>query len=224
MVRTGWAFIARQLTRRDLNAFKDYLKLVEGHLAELLSVKDEKLQDEFKALSGEKFSPEEKIDWSIYSQDELWTYEAIYPRLLRNSLFLAVYAYFEHELVVLCQQVGRRLGSSSSWRDYSRNNGKSALLDRAKKYLKDESKLDLKFNGRVWSDIRKIEKIRHHLIHMDGEIDDRHSLWSYLSSKGLIANQIQISLTGQFCEDVISIVEEFLIILQNSVHKGLAKS
>jgi len=134
-----------------------------------------------------------------------------YPYLLRNSLFISIYSLLEDALVKLCNFYKQQ---KSVQTDINYYNG--AIIDRAKKFIKDE--MDLSIPQKQWKQITQYRQIRNSIVHSNGYIFKNDNASKVISSINVLKdsgiglkNQSVIELNKNACLNFIAVVETLLL-------------
>jgi hypothetical protein len=150
--------------RIDLDNMREY----SGELSELI----EGTKDAFSKKVDERaesMSVESRDGWYDWNADRHWRLRDVFPSLLHNSLFIAIYSYLESTLGNLARKMER-----SNPQDVAMEDIEESVIDRYRKYLKEVQGIDFPDQSREWQRIRTYQKIRNFIVHNGGRVDDCH--------------------------------------------------
>ena len=192
-----------------LDDLERYLEITEEYL--------QKAKTDFETWFNEKskgFTQEERDVFGENHTDTYWEYTEMFPRILHNSFFVSIYSCFEYEMSLICKWLKEERQLTQSMSEL-----KGSTLDQFKKYCNRHAGLNIPFNDQLWEKIKYYSYIRHCIVHNKGIIsgsryedklcnEDKHK---NIISRDAFGKEIaEIAITGQFCKEVISSMEEFL--------------
>jgi hypothetical protein len=161
-------------------------------------------------ISGMAFAPE---------FSGLSDYDHSFPRILRQSLFLALYADCEMYLNYQCYELQRIKEFSLSLKDLS-----GSGIIRARNYLTKVAQINFP-NGKEWQEIQTYGKLRNCFAHNDGELtnlseSEAKFLKEYALNNPYLevkeASVTYIEIKKGFCEEALKIFDAFTVQLINS--------
>ena len=208
-----------------VESFRPYRELITFTEKEFAN-RDEVLRRKFDPTVHE-FDDASMASIDHFLESELWE-NFNSKRIMMGSVFVAIFAWFEYQLLERSRQARLRIDPSSDeihpWN-----------------YSMDSAKVDLKRLGvtpptgsKDWDSARNLEKIRHLLVHYDGlvEYDEKDHLSRYVRDKGLMDlselpltdvngslshdSTIQLTLTANFCDDACRILTRLLIAVSDA--------
>lgn len=187
--------------RLRVSGLEDYL----SYLKEIEKVINK--NRDFVKQGAEEFSEEEQEDyWDSYL-DEYDKYDSIFPGILRESIFISLFSYFEHQLMDFCED-----------KEKLKSIGGTSGLEKAKGYLSKHLGYSDLFRGKEWGKIMKYNKVRNCLVHAGGKVslmkDERvqEDVKKFIKeTKGIeIDDNKKIELDSIFCEDFVKVTFKFL--------------
>lgn len=116
-------------------------------------------------------SQDEKDQFYAWYSEDHWKVRDSFPRILRNSLFTAVYSELEDMLKLICHTLAREKGcivSVYEWR--------GGVLDKIESCLKKDLGIRWSPTPSLWNKIVKIRSIRNTIVHKGG--------WLHSTQKG----------------------------------------
>ena len=218
--------MATQVTA--LGIFEDYLNTVENFLAGQADAIQNRRQKYLEIEHGISSSDLEKMsdlellllnfgsDLAYRSEySGLSDYNEYFPRILRQSVFISLYAYCENLLNQKCYELQSAKKLPLSLKDLSGNG-----MTRARNYLSKVAQVEFP-NGKEWQEIRIYGKLRNCLVHNSGEISglsevDAKFLRNYASTHLCLEVQefppiTVIEINKGFCEEVIQVLDKFQV-------------
>ncbi len=134
-----------------------------------------------------------------------------YPTILRNSLFISIFSFFENELNQLCNLYKIFFNSTISLEDIS---GKGIV--KAKKYLEKVVGLNLDSLNTEWSILANYKKIRNSLVHNDGKFKSLDELSKILDNVPEIekSEDLFIYIKAKFLNNFLLLIEKYLRIIR----------
>jgi hypothetical protein len=191
--------------RIDLDNMREY----SGELSELIEgTKDafsKKVDERAKSMPAEL-----RNGWYDWNADRYWMLRDVFPSLLHNSLFIAIYSYLESTLGNLARKMER-----SNPQDVAMEDIQQSVIDRYRKYLKKFQGIDFPDQSREWGRIRAYQKIRNVIVHNGGRVDDSHKhakcIRNFIGQNSdlVLIDQDQVYVTRQGNLDFIDILEVF---------------
>jgi hypothetical protein len=178
------------LDEAEANLEKQKLKLIE-----MSKELDDEEQDEF-------------WDWYI---DDYYTYSELYPSILKTSVFISIYSFFEYQLLKQC--TNKEILSSI----------KDKGIDKGKEYFKKVFGIHSPFQSENWKFIKDCNKIRNVIVHNGGNMDTildenkQQEIRNIISRvPGLnISKHGNILIENEFCKRFYEAVRDLLIDLYN---------
>ena len=186
----------------EFDVHRDLLGLLDPQLNSLLRERKEVLEE---VMNSTEEAVEAELAGLLYDEEERGEQ---FKGILFNSFFLASFALFEHKLQTICRRAQAAMGSPFSVDDL----GRSAVLDRSKKYL---TKLGVDFPAQDsdWKEIRNYADIRNRLMHEGGNLPKNGNLTAYAVSRQIVSewNERELVLTRSFCEEAVNNLEGFAL-------------
>lgn len=129
------------------------------------------LKKQIKAYDELDYEDEDEEDgiestW-LYFLGDKHTYSIQFPNILRSSLLISVYSFFESQLTRLCKELQMKMNLSVK---YSSINGKG--IEKAKVYLSDVVKIDFPTDSQAWHRIKDYQNIRNCFAHSEGILNE----------------------------------------------------
>lgn len=225
-VKLGFQALKRDMFFERFRPYQELITLTEKEF----SKKEEVLRGKCDPTVQE-FDDASTISIDQFLESELWE-NFNSKRILMGSVFVAIFAWFEFQLLERSRQARLRIDPSCNeinpWN-----------------YSLDSSKEDLKRLGvtpptgsKDWGIAKKLEKIRHLLVHYDGliEYDEKDNLSSYARDTGLLdplelpptaaqsqESAIQLTLTADFCHDACRTLARLSIAVSDACDAAPAK-
>ena len=197
--------------RHKIKYFKGYL----GDMEKNLKDNEFKLEEEFQEV--DTYDHEQYL---IDQAEELREYYNIFY----SSFIITVYSYFEYKLNKFCKIAENRSDSRVKLGDIKGNG-----IGKSRRYLDKVHHFQLPSDN-IWEDITNIRKIRNHLAHQSGEVENpKPNLKRYIKKidgiklvEGFGSKEIKIE--KEYCNFVIKIIEEYLIKLAENNFGNFSKS
>ena len=202
------------LNIQDFDYFKAYLRLDE--LKEYLGITEKylrKAKTDFEAWTDKQLKelpPEQHQEFYDVYQEDYWRHEEKFPRILRNSFLVSALSLLEYEMNVICRRLKKEKQRRISWRDL-----RFDVLEQFKEYC-NLAGLSLPYDDPTWQEINNYYMVRNCIVHNSGLIKGakrEQELRDYISRKNIISQDTieqEITLTGQFCEEGINTMQDFL--------------
>jgi len=152
-----------------------------------------------------------KVDYIglLLGNEDFYKIVSEFPKILRESFFITLYAFFENTLTVLCEKKREKRNYSLEISDI-RDKGIFA----AKTYIEKVANFPFPEQSSYWKDICVYNKIRNCIVHRGGQIADRDKkLIEKFTKRKLSIDLIlekDISLSEGFCLKLVNIMEDFL--------------
>ena len=200
------------LRSHRMDELKQYLEVTETYLA--------KAGRDFEAsiyARANKLPEEERNEFLDFNLDDIWQHQEIFPRILRNSLFLAIISLLEFEIGDLCRTLKKSKDIRINLSDL-----KGDILEQVKIYLNNARLEHVSLNP-FWQDINNYYLVRNCIAHNHGVIKGagkEQALRDYLGKKGIISKDTiieEVALTSQFCNEVVEKIQNFLVELSKIV-------
>jgi len=152
-----------------------------------------------------------KVDYIglLLGNEHFYKIVSEFSKILRESFFITLYAFFENTLTVLCEIIRAKRNYSIEISDI-RDKGIFA----AKTYIEKVANFPFPEQSSYWKDICVYNKIRNCIVHRGGQIADRDKkLIEKFTKRKLSIDLIlekDISLSEGFCLKFVNIMEDFL--------------
>lgn len=147
----------------ELDSLKEFLSSIDEQETFLSKVRWNELLEEIKLKSLEGNDDE----WNIASQKYHYLTEHVYPKALRGSYIVSLWATFESSLTEIAKFIQTRKRIELKLSDIRGNN----ILDQSKKYFAHILNFDLMISDESWQKIEEIYLIRNCFAHTNGRID-----------------------------------------------------
>ncbi|MCR8966168.1 hypothetical protein O0550_23785 [Brevibacillus halotolerans] len=171
----------------ELNSLEEYIENVELFI-------------ESRSEDLEPVTTEGYFHWNIK-----------FPTILRATVFLSCYAYFEHQLVTMCKDFERQEDILVKYNDLTGQG-----IEKAAKYLKKVCNIEFPDQSPEWNRIKKYNLIRNCFAHNLGILEgmkNENKIIEALSSFDSVDYDsfhfITIS-SGDFCKETIADIRNFL--------------
>jgi|SRR5699024_4451714 len=161
---------------------------------------------------------EQEVESFVELQDR---YKNDFPEIMRSSLLISVYSFFEQKLVSQCKPIKNGL-SISDIRGGS-------VIDRAKKYLEKLMEVDFPANNEHWKFLREVSLIRNCIVHNGGFVEQSSNRIRNIINdmENIHINEYdKIIIEKGFVEEMIDHVDAFLfeLIVQAKVRKEISRN
>lgn len=155
--------------------FDEYQEKMEEFLTKSSLRKAKQISD-YETIDKEaEKAGEYQREYAMFLQDSLieqWLdFSKMYPHYFRVSLLTFVTSFIESELYAICKDHYTKNQTGKPVTDIKAN----SVLDKLKKYLSGEAKIDFNKLNPEWSTIRTFWKIRNLFVHANGHISDKHN-------------------------------------------------
>ncbi|MFE3898339.1 MULTISPECIES: hypothetical protein [unclassified Priestia] len=201
-----------------LSHFETYAKDMEEYIfKKSLSIYDEENTDEDEYENEYEDELEEDEDYrefdngTMYFLSDRHRYSIQFPNILRSSLLISVYAFFENQLTRLCKEIQIKKQLPVKFKSI---NGKG--IERAKTYLSDVVQLNFPSDSKEWNLISDYQNIRNCFAHSEGIVtkDDNKVMKSVQKLKALGVNGDDflgksIYLHKEFIFNFIKVINSF---------------
>jgi hypothetical protein len=203
---------------------KEYEKLQLDEMCEYLGTVRTAMDKEFERFcrrvkrSSSKMSPDDAAEFEEWHADTAFALSQRFPRLVRQTAFVATYSFLECELVNYCEHIRTAKGFKKSVDDMH-----GLGIHAARAYLTSQSKIRLPKKDPDWKRILRLGEIRNAIVHNLGQVDVRETkdkkkdaktkeLRNFLRATPTIATEglDRVVLSEQFCLDAIETVRAFL--------------
>ena len=157
------------------------------------------------------------LEYYHYRIGSMHKFYSSFPNILRSSLLIAVYSFFETSLVNLCKELNNTKKYSVRYNSIA---GKG--IEKVKLYLTEVVEIDFPSGSIEWSKINDYRLIRNCFAHGQGKVtDDNRSLISAikrLDSVRVTGDVIfgrYIELEKEFINNFIEVIELFWSKIEN---------
>lgn len=196
--------------------FQVWIDLNLRNLRELTDTVEELLENKtknFKSWVGKeasKISQEKQEEFYELYIDEYHQLSKIFPNILRSSLFIMHYAFFESQLSNLCKSLQKQFSYPIKLTELR---GKG--IDRAKDYMKKIGKI-INFPDQTpaWNNIKRYEDIRNFVMHKASKLDESKQVKkveTFINAKSSIDLDPlkNIQFAKSFCPEVNNTLQSF---------------
>lgn len=192
-----------------LGTYREFLEMVEPPLEKNLQDWKDVVDSEAQQIRDE----DSRAEFYEFFSDE-YAHREEFRSILLHSFFVGSYAYFEHQLLRVCQRARNHSSNPFSVEDLKGNN----FANSAKTYLE---KLGLAFpaSGIEWHDALRCRTIRNKLMHEGGSLPTTGDIADYARRKKIAVegeSSIRIELTRSFCDEALGVFERFLVKLNQA--------
>lgn len=202
--KTGNQAVYEILVRTQLGNFLSLFEQMEENIEKksrnFNNVVDsfiEKYQDEQKS-EHEEIEFERAVDGLV---DEMIPYTSYYPDILRKSLLLSIWAFYEHQLIGFCRKKEPTI-------IFKKN-----ILDNARKYIKSEMKIDFPDQGKDWIFLKHVRDIRNNIVHEGAYVEENSKLENVIKNhlKDInLSEDSAIVIESQFIPELVRVVDNHL--------------
>ncbi len=207
-MKRGKELIYDILVLNPLSNFSEYATYIEKNL-EQEAKKYEKQLAEFDHEEVTEEWEKEFEDMVESVLDDMTPFTHYFPEIMRSSLLISVYAFFEEKLISTCK------GEKNSLQ-FSNIRGNSTI-ERAQIYIEKVMKIDFPSNNKHWKFLRNVNKIRNCFVHNGGKInkDKSERLNNIIEDMDNIHvnERGKIVIEKDFIEGMIMHVDSFLSML-----------
>ncbi|AQX56034.1 hypothetical protein [Priestia flexa] len=209
------------IIRSRLIDFKTYVGNIEENFEnqakQVEEVLDQYRQEEVDEEWEREFEQETDTFLELHGN-----YKNDFPEIMRSSMLISVYSFFESELVRECKPTKNGLALS----DISGG----SVIEKAKKFLEKVKEVDFPANNEHWKFMREVTLIRNCFVHSGGSIN-RDSKKNKLQNIIDDMKNIHVSPFGKiviekgFVEEMIDHVDAFLfeLLVQTKVNQEVSK-
>ncbi|GGJ77960.1 hypothetical protein [Virgibacillus salexigens] len=195
---SNWHDLTISFFQSEIEAFIEYEEYIESNFKRKLDYFDK----EYK-----KVSEELKEAFIDHYMDDIILYRDEFPSILRESLLMSIYSFFENKLTELCDQEKMKEFAGS-------------YIKKASTYIKREMKIDFPDEGKEWIYINNINEIRNCLVHYGGEtsrIDNKEELKKLHNAISKVDHvsigrspDKRIKLEEGVCKDLLTAIESII--------------
>jgi len=146
-----------------VDSLEAYAESAKAHLAVKLA--------EFEATveaAAKSIDPNYRDEYYEHHSDEYWELTTSFPRLLRQSVFLSLYGWSEHELTSVCKQIQKQEELRVSLSDLRGDGIQGAFA-----YLKKVVGVDFATDDRRWEYTVAYNRLRNAVAHQNGGVSDQ---------------------------------------------------
>jgi|SRR3990170_4827111 len=119
--------------------------------------------------------------------EEWWNVSEVFPHLHRSAILLSIFAFFEHNLNVVCDSLAQEHGKRLRVIDLS---GRG--LQRAKTYMSKEIGLSFPSTTESWQELAQLHALRNVIAHRDGMLKtDDEPLKEYIAKSRYISVDLE---------------------------------
>ncbi|PNQ79325.1 hypothetical protein [Paenibacillus sp. F4] len=190
---------------KELNNFKMYCKLTENQL--------ENLKHELKKNNVRE---ENFLNWLLLNNK----YSDEFPQILRNSLLVSLYAFFENQLALICDYYKQQKNIVISVADL-----KGAGIERAKNYMKKVIQSNFPETTDEWKTIKNCALVRNCIVHCGGDVElfsrtiDLRKSINRLGKSIFETERNKIYICKEFISEIIIAMEKILTDLHIDLKK-----
>ncbi len=178
----------------EIQMIGEYAGAVESSIKKEFEKKALKLVENI-----DKVSEEERELLEVHHEQIVWKFRGMFPRILRNSVFLACYSFLESKLNELCRNIG-------SHTHIKLNDLAGSGVIRANNYLSKVIQIP-KVNALLWKRIIVYNKIRNKIAHSEGRLSndgDSKAIRAFCKKRDSFKiNYSRIELLETFVPDVL---------------------
>ncbi len=106
-------------------------------------------------------NPENSIDIADNYAIEFFQFGETYPAILKSSLLITAYSFFESKLKKICEEIQQRENIKLKVTDINGRN----YIEKARKYLEKVIGVNLKDLNNEWNEIIKFQRVRNLITH-----------------------------------------------------------
>lgn len=161
---------------------------------------------------------EDHSDISETLEREILDYESVFPSIHRESCFLSLYSFLEHELNSFCIKAAKELGCTKELKEDKKNNG----VFRALKYTHDELHFRLAGAQQAESFLRGANVLRNLLAHNGGRLKTNRdeAITLVEQSKNLCgAPGEKVSMGAGFLAEFVGAIRQLFDEIQNDIQR-----
>ncbi|WP_339249087.1 hypothetical protein [Paenibacillus sp. FSL P2-0136] len=186
-----------------LQEIRLYAKLVEEHLEEQIHLVnqryaiDSSMEDTWESIFDGRF-------------EEIHKYSGL-PGILRNSLLVSIFSYFENQLVLLIKSIQINNNIELNLSDL-RGTG----VEKTQIYLRKICGVDISFDSKNWQYVKNAIQIRNCIVHNGGDIEEYSKKTELRRIIGKLENVFEggnyiIVVNNKFCFEIIDVMELILL-------------
>jgi hypothetical protein len=151
-----------------LRHFKIYANDMEEYLLSKQTMVDSEDEEDL-FINEEEEENDVGAGWTHFISDR-YTFLVQYPDILRSSLLISVYSFFENLLTKLCREIQVKMKLSVKYNSIA---GKG--IEKAKTYLTEVVGIDFPSNTMEWKQINDYKNIRNCFAHSEGVVKESDS-------------------------------------------------
>ncbi|MEC1780060.1 hypothetical protein [Schinkia azotoformans] len=205
----SWFQLNTQIRCEEFNNFAE-------NIESFLTNKVSEIEADFEKRASQLTKDEQSEFFEMMFEEEYHNFSNSFPSLLRQSLFLTVYAFFEQQLIGICKTFERQ-NQSIKLKDL-----KHKGITAAQFYLKRVVKLPFPDDTDLWIKIKSYSELRNHFAH-NNKLSDKEVIASLHKIQGLKIDciehnkttHISIELQKEFILEFLDIIYEFLTLLNS---------
>jgi hypothetical protein len=165
------------------------------------------ITETYRGLDGET--------WDLNS-----IFEEYFPTLQRGSALITLFSFMEHELDNLCFLFANEKGIQIRLNDLQ---GKG--IERAVKYLEKVVGLNIDKSGKVWAEVKAIQKIRNLVVHNGGRLKDRdgnpmEAELKYVGKSQYLSGDIEVHFGEGYLSHVLETFNELYRAVDGAIHRA----
>lgn len=190
--------------KEQLRSFLYLHEQAEAHFEKISNSLENKIDNFVNEYEDEPKTEYEQIEFDREIGnyiDELTPYTNEYPEIMRKSLLVSIWSFYEHQLINLC----KKKDPDKQFR--------TDILENAKKYIKNEMKLAFPDQGSDWIFIRHVRRIRNCIVHNGSYVQKNSALENAINhslSNIKISTDSSLIIKKQFIPEFLEIIGRHL--------------
>lgn len=155
--------------------------------------------------------------------DKTWdlnsVFEEYFPTLQRGSALITLCNFMEHELNKLCY-----LFANGEKIQIRVNDLQGKGIERAVNYLEKVVGLNIDKSGKVWAEVRAIQKIRNLVVHNGGSLKGRDGKtkedeMQYIAKSQYLSGDREVNFGDGYLAHVLEVFSEFFRSVDAAIHR-----
>lgn len=196
---------------KDLESVEFYVKILERNLEKEANLYEESLKTDNEKLAY-------RFDYRV---DLSYDLNHLFPFLHRGSTLATIFSHLEFRFLQLCDDI---IEYDKLDVDFEVNKSKSGI-DQAKNFINKKTRYNFPSDNQSWQEIKRVQKIRHLIIHNQGIIPkDYTDLKNFISNNeylsfNIVGERRWIIIESQFLNNFLETVEDFVKTFLNHIRK-----
>lgn len=169
-----------------------------------LKIFGKQIEDFIEEYSKEPMTDQEEIEFEREIDnmvDFMDPYSNHYLNILRKSLTISIWSFYEHQLISFCRKNDPKI------------NFKNSIIDEARKYIKSDMNIKFPDQDKNWIFLKNVKKVRNCIVHEGGFVTDDSALVNiirkHLKNVDISPNN-EILIEEKFIEELVNHIDNNL--------------